>query len=172
VDDTLLVLRWTLRYSRAVTTRGIEKLKEERIPFQVLTYAPNDAKGARAAAGALALPEEITVKSLVFQADDRSYLFALMASDGTVSEKKLARVAGRRRVSPALPRDAERVTGYEIGGISPLGAKRPLPVVLDREAAAHPDVAINAGARGTLVRLATPDLIRITGAVVADIRVE
>ena len=154
-----------------MTTRGLERLKQEGIPFEALFYHP-DETGVRFAAQRLGLRAEIMIKTLVFRADDHSFLLALMGGDGTVSEKKLARVSGHKQVSPASPRDAERVTGYEIGGIGPLGVKRALPVFLDRALVAEPSVVINAGARGTLVRLATSDLIRATGASIADLRVE
>lgn len=154
-----------------MTTRGLERLKQEGIPFEALSYRP-DETGVRFAAQRLGLRDEIVIKTLVFRADDHSFLLALMGGDGTVSEKKLARVSGHKQVSPASPRDAERVTGYEIGGIGPLGVKRALPVFLDRALVAEPSVVINAGARGTLVRLATSDLIRATGASIADLRVE
>ena len=154
-----------------MTTRGLERLKQEGIPFEALFYHP-DETGVRFAAQRLGLRAEIMIKTLVFRADDHSFLLALMGGDGTVSEKKLARVSGHKQVSPASPRDAERVTGYEIGGIGPLGVKRALPVFLDRALVAEPSVVINAGARGTLVRLATSDLIRAIGASIADLRVE
>jgi Cys-tRNA(Pro) deacylase len=154
-----------------MTTRGLERLKQEGIPFEALSYRP-DETGVRFAAQRLGLRAEIMIKTLVFRADDHSFLLALMGGDGTVSEKKLARVSGHKQVSPASPRDAERVTGYEIGGIGPLGVKRALPVFLDRALVAEPSVVINAGARGTLVRLATSDLIRAIGASIADLRVE
>ena len=89
-----------------------------------------------------------------------------------VSEKKLAKASGHKRVSPAAPRDAERVTGFQIGGIGPFGLKQPLPVLLDETTAQHDEIVINAGARGTMIRLSTADLIRITGARIVDIRVE
>ncbi len=152
-----------------MTTRGIERLNKLGIPYQVLTY-DHQKKGARYAAVVLDLPLEIVIKSLVFRADDGSFLFALMSGDGNVSEKKLARACGHKRVAPASPHDAQRVTSYLVGGISPLGAKKQLPVFLDRTIAAHPEVVINAGARGTLVRLALKDLIELTAATVADIR--
>ncbi|MEA3239386.1 MAG: aminoacyl-tRNA deacylase [Candidatus Bipolaricaulota bacterium] len=154
-----------------MTTRGIEYLNKRGIPYQILTYH-HEAKGAKYAAQALDLPLEIVIKSLVFQADNGSFLFALMSGDGNVSEKKLARASKHKRVAPASPHDARRITSYLVGGISPLGTKRELPVFLDRTVASHTEVVINAGARGTLVRLATTDLIDATHAIIADIRVE
>ncbi len=154
-----------------MTTRGLERLKEAQVPFEELTYRP-DEEGVRFAARRLGLDEDTVIKTLVFRSDSQEFLFALMGGDGNVSEKKLARASGHKQVSPASPRDAERISGYEIGGISPLGAKRRLPVVLDRALTEHASVVINAGARGTLVRLAVLDLITLVDARVADIRVE
>ena len=154
-----------------MTTRGIEELKNVGVEFSVLSYRPEET-GAEYAARALGLPPREVIKSLVFQEDSGGFVFALIDGAGRVSGKKLARACGCKRVLPASPHDAERVTGYQVGGISPLGAKRALPVFLDAETAKNDTVVINAGARGTLVRLATADLIRITNATVADIRKE
>ena len=154
-----------------MTTRGIECLKEAGVPFEVLSYR-HEVRGAKPVADALNLPEEIVIKTIVFRAGDGSFLLALMGGDGTVSEKKLARAIGHKRVLPAAPRDAERVTGYQIGGIGPFGLKQPLPVFLDQAAAQHDKIVINAGGRGTMIRLATGDLVRLTDATVADIRIE
>lgn len=148
--------------------RGIQLLKECSIEHEILTY--RFVKGARAAADALNVPHETVVKSLVFRADDGSFLFALLGGDANVSLRNLGRASGHKHMEAAAPRDAERVTGYQVGGISPLGSRNPLPAFLDEATAQHPHVIINAGGRGTLVRLATSDLIRITRVEVADIR--
>lgn len=154
-----------------MATRGIQALRDRGITHEVLIYR-FDRKGARLAADTLGLDHGEVLKSLVFRADDDSFLFALIAGDGNVSERKLGRAVGHKHIEPAAPHDAERVTGYLTGGISPFGSRRTLPVVLDETAARRPTLVINAGARGTLVRLATSDLIAATGASVADIRTE
>lgn len=148
--------------------RGIELLNNQGIACEVLTY--RFVKGARAAADALDVPHETVVKSLVFRADDGSFLFALLGGDANVSLRNLGRASGHKHVEAAAPRDAERVTGYQVGGISPLGSRATLPVYLDEATASHDSLIINAGGRGTLVRLATPDLIEVTAATVADFR--
>jgi len=152
-----------------VTTRGIYALRDAGIEHEILTYRYVEI-GARIAADAIGLPHEIVLKSLVFRADDGSFLFALIGADGNVSTRSLGRATGHKHVKAAAPRDAERVTGYRVGGISPLGSRHTLPVVLDGAAAAHRLLVLNAGARGTLVRLAASDLIRTLDASVADIR--
>ncbi|MGD9676436.1 MAG: YbaK/EbsC family protein [Candidatus Bipolaricaulia bacterium] len=144
-------------------------LRERGIPHDVLVYR-YDKKGTGPAADALGLPHDDVVKSLVFRTDAGGYLFALMAGDATVSVRKLGRATGHKTVEPAAPRDAERLTGYLIGGMSPLGSRQTLPVILDETTAARPYIILNAGARGTLVRLATSDLVAVTGAILADLR--
>lgn len=154
-----------------MATRGVQVLRERGVAHEVLVYR-FDRKGARLAADALGLDPAEVLKSLVFRADDGTFLFVLIAGDESVSERKLGRATGHKHVEPAAPHDAERVTGYLTGGISPFGSRRTLPAVLDAAAARRPSLVINAGARGTLVRLATADLIAVAGAVIADIRVE
>jgi Cys-tRNA(Pro)/Cys-tRNA(Cys) deacylase len=152
-----------------VATRGIQLLKELGVEFDVLTYR-YDKMGARIAAEAIDQPEDIVLKSLVFRADDKSFAFALVSGNASISTRNLGRVSGHKHMEAAAPRDAQRVTGYQVGGISPLGSRTILPVFLDETTATNDHLIINAGGRGTLVRLATSDLIRITGATVADIR--
>jgi Cys-tRNA(Pro)/Cys-tRNA(Cys) deacylase len=153
-----------------MSTRGIYVLREANVPHEILEYR-YDRVGARLAAAAVGRPEAEVLKSLVFCGDDE-FFFVLVASDAEVSTRKVGRATGHKHVEPAAPRDAQRVTGYLVGGISPLGARQPLPILLDEAAARRPHLVINAGARGTLVRLATADLIAVTGAVLADVRVE
>jgi Cys-tRNA(Pro)/Cys-tRNA(Cys) deacylase len=150
-------------------TRGLHLLRTRGIEHEVLTYR-YVRMGARIAADAIGLPREIVLKSLVFNADDGSFLFVLVGGDGSVSSRKLGRATGYKHVEPASVRDAERMTGYQVGGISPLGAKRSLLVVLDEATARYPSLVVNAGARGTLVRLATRDLVELTDALIADVR--
>jgi Cys-tRNA(Pro) deacylase len=154
-----------------MTTRGIEQLKTAHIEYVRLDYEPLEG-GIRYAAKVLGLPSHVVVKSLVFESDGGEFLFALMTGDGHVSTKKLARVTACKRVEPASPHDAERITGYRVGGISPLGAKRALRIVLDERALHEPQLVINAGDRGVLVRLNTPDLVALLRPRIADIRVE
>jgi Cys-tRNA(Pro)/Cys-tRNA(Cys) deacylase len=152
-----------------MTTRGIYALRDAGIEHEVLTYR-YVKMGARIAADAVDLPPEIVLKSLVFRADDGSFLFALIGGNASVSTRSLGRATGHKHVEAAAPRDAEHITGYRIGGISPLGSRHALPVVLDERAATHPSLVLNAGGRGTLVQLATEDLIHILNASVAEIR--
>jgi Cys-tRNA(Pro)/Cys-tRNA(Cys) deacylase len=153
-----------------VTTRGIEQLRARGIPFERLDYDPIE-KSVRYAAAVLDLPQSRVLKSVVFASNAGRFVFALMAADGNVSAKKLARAVGAKRMAPASPRDAQRITGYRIGGISPLGARERLPVVLDVRASREPWLVLNAGDRGVLVRLGTSDALTVLTPLIADIRI-
>src|SRR6185437_5071129 len=119
-------------------------------------YRSDDA--AAWAAEALQIEPERMFKSLVAVAGDR-HVFALLPASADLSLKRLAAAAGAKHAQMAVPRDAERLTGYQVGGISPLGARRALPVFLDASAEGFGLVCLNAGARGLIVELATGDLV-------------
>jgi Cys-tRNA(Pro)/Cys-tRNA(Cys) deacylase len=150
-------------------TRGSTELRRAGIDHRVLEY-PYESGGAVAerAAEQVGVPAERVFKSLVASLGDE-LVFALLPATAELSPKKLAAAAGAKAARMADPRDAERATGYQVGGISPLGSKRPLRVFLDQSASGHSEICLNAGQRGVLVELATDDLIRLTGAVPADL---
>jgi Cys-tRNA(Pro)/Cys-tRNA(Cys) deacylase len=108
-------------------------------------------------------------KSLVARAGDE-FVFALVPAASELSLKKLASAAGAKHAAMANPRDAERVTGYQVGGISPLGSRRRLRVFLDSGAERFDCVCLNAGNRGHIVEVATADLVKATGALVHALR--
>ena len=93
-------------------------------------------------------------KSLVARADEE-LVFALLPATSELSLKKLAAAAGAKHAQMAPPRDAERATGYQLGGISPLGSRRPLRVFVDESALGFERICLNAGGRGKIVELAT-----------------
>ncbi|HYM84662.1 MAG TPA: Cys-tRNA(Pro) deacylase [Candidatus Dormibacteraeota bacterium] len=120
------------------------------------------------AAAALGVPAERIFKTLVASVDDRLIL-ALVPVSAELDLKRLADAAKGRRASMAEPAAAERATGYVVGGISPLGGRRPMPAVVDASALDHPSVLVSAGRRGLQVELAPTDLVRLTRATVAPI---
>jgi Cys-tRNA(Pro)/Cys-tRNA(Cys) deacylase len=107
-------------------------------------------------------------KSLVARAGDE-LVFALVPATSELSLKKLATAAGAKHAAMADPRDAERATGYQVGGISPLGSRRALRVFLDAGAERVERICLNAGNRGHIVEVATADLIALTAAEVRDL---
>jgi len=108
------------------------------------------------------------LKTLIVKADGKPACVVL-ASDREVSMKKLAAALGAKSAEMAPVPEAERITGYKVGGVSPFGQKKRLPTVIDAAAAALPEVFVNGGQRGLQVRLAPADLVRLLGAKVAAV---
>jgi Cys-tRNA(Pro)/Cys-tRNA(Cys) deacylase len=107
------------------------------------------------------------LKTLMAKADD-NVVCVLMPSNRDVNFKKLAAAANAKSAAMLPPTDAERLTGYHIGGISPFGQKRPAPVYLEKTVLAFPSVFVNGGQRGLQIELATKDLARVLKAVAAE----
>jgi Cys-tRNA(Pro)/Cys-tRNA(Cys) deacylase len=152
-------------------TRGTTELGRAGVEHRVLTYAYRSGGSAgEKAAEALDVAPERMLKSLVARAGEE-LVFALVPVSGELSLKKLAAAAGSKSAAMATPADAERATGYQVGGISPLGSRRRLPVFVEQAAVAHPQVFVNGGGRGVIVELAAADLIALTEATAADLTV-
>ena len=130
---------------------------------------PPDAESyGEAAADALGVPRERLFKTLLAEVDG-ALTVAVVPVSGSLDLKALAAAAGGKKARMADARDAERATGYVVGGISPLGHRRRLPTVVDSSASAFPTVYVSAGRRGLQIELAPADLVRLTGAALADI---
>jgi Cys-tRNA(Pro)/Cys-tRNA(Cys) deacylase len=151
-----------------MSTRAIRLLTRAGIPFEVLIYTHVE-KGARCAAEATGVPLEQTVKTLVVALEEGRHALALMSGDRQLSTRRLARALGVKRAAMAQGADAERLTGYKLGGISPFGTQRRLPVVMAQELLRHPWVLINAGQRGSMLRMAPEEIRRALAAQVAEI---
>jgi Cys-tRNA(Pro)/Cys-tRNA(Cys) deacylase len=136
-----------------------------------MRYAYRADGGALQAAADLDVEPARMFKSLVARAGDE-LVFALVAADAALAPKKLAAAAGVKHAALAESRDAERATGYQVGGISPLGSRKQLRVFLDASAEEFDRICLNAGNRGHIVEVATADLVRLTEATVADLRAE
>jgi Cys-tRNA(Pro)/Cys-tRNA(Cys) deacylase len=150
-------------------TRGTTRLRAAGIEHRLHRYRYQAGAGAaEQAAEALDVEPERMFKSLVARAGEAA-VFALVPAGRELSLKRLAAAAGVRSARMAEPRDAERLTGYQVGGISPLGSRRALPVYLDRSALDHEQICLNAGGRGLIVELRTADLVAVTGAMAAEL---
>ena len=149
-------------------TRGITLLRAEGVEHTVHTYPYKAHAAALHAAAALSVEPRLMLKSLVFAAGD-GFAFALVAADAELSLRAAARALGAKSARMATRAEAERQTGYQVGGISPLGSRRKLPVLLDGGVAGHDRLWLNAGGRGVIVELGAADLRRLTGAVTAPI---
>lgn len=150
-----------------MSTRGIKLLEQRGVAFEVVEYLYKQ-KGAGRAAEAAGWSEDQVIKSLVVTAG-RDFWFALVPSHRELSLKKLARLLGVKSVEMAAVRDAERLTGYVEGGISPFGSYTALPVLMEETVLEHDRVLINGGHRGVLVAMSPWDLQELLSARVEDV---
>ena len=145
-------------------------LNARGVAFELHTYDydPGADRIGLQAAEALGAPPRSVLKTLVVKVDGKPAC-VLLASDREASLKKVATAFGGKAATMAPPAEAERITGYKVGGISPFGQRRSLPTVIDSAAMSEPYVFVNGGQRGLQIRLDPADLVRATGATVADV---
>jgi Cys-tRNA(Pro) deacylase len=136
-------------------------LRSHRVAFTEHSYDYIEHGGTAVPAESLGVPEHEVVKTLVMQDEQARPLMVLMHGDRKVSTKNLARQAGRKSIAPCTPEAAERHSGYPVGGTSPFGTRKPLPVYMERSITELEAVYINGGRRGLLVRLRTEELLRV-----------
>lgn len=142
-------------------TPAIRVLRAAGAPFTEHPYRYEDHGGTRVPARELGVPEHAVVKTLVMETDTGAPLIVLMHGDLEVSTKQLARSIGCKHVQPCRPEVANRHSGYLVGGTSPFGTRKSMPVYIERTILALPRLYINGGARGFLVGIAPADLVRV-----------
>jgi Cys-tRNA(Pro) deacylase len=142
-------------------TPAIHFLKSRKVAFEEHPYRYEERGGTAVSSRELGVDEHSVIKTLVMEDEAKRPLIVLMHGDREVSTKNLARQIGRKSVAPCSPGAAERHTGYLVGGTSPFGTRKALPVFLEQSIAGLPKIYINGGARGLLVSLAPADLIRV-----------
>ncbi len=144
-------------------------LKAKGIAFSQHEYEYVEHGGTEVPARALGVPEHHIVKTLVMEDDARKPLIVLMHGDRKVSTRNLARQAGRKSIEPCKPEVAQRHTGYQVGGTSPFGTRKPVPVYAERSILAIPEIYINGGRRGLLVKLRSAELERALAPTLVDV---
>ena len=152
-------------------TPAVEVAREAGVAFEILEYThdPGAEGYGVEAAEALHLDPALVFKTLVAKLDGRALAVGIVPVGARLDLKALAATLGARKAEMAPPAEAERATGYVVGGISPLGQKRRLATALDASALLHETIYVSAGRRGTEIALAPGDLVRLTGAQVAEI---
>lgn len=125
--------------------------------------------GTTVSSASLGVPEHEVVKTLVMEDEDRQPLIVLMHGDRKVATKDLARQAERKRIEPCKPEVAQRHTGYPVGGTSPFGMRKPLPVYVERSVLDMPYLYINGGRRGFLLRIRAGDLLKAVNPTPVDV---
>jgi Cys-tRNA(Pro) deacylase len=142
-------------------TMAIRVLRQNKVDFSPHLYPYEERGGTRVSSAALGVDEHAVIKTLIFEDDAKKPLCVLMHGDREVSAKNLARHIGTKSVAPCAPEVADRHSGYQVGGTSPFGLKRAMPVYCEASIAGLPRIYINGGARGFLVGIAPADLVRV-----------
>ncbi|MDZ7673955.1 MAG: YbaK/EbsC family protein [Acidimicrobiales bacterium] len=139
------------------------------VSYETIEYdVPPDGSFGDAVVASLGIEPAATGKTLVAAADDQ-FVVAVVAVDTRLDLKALARAAGAKKARLSEPADAERVTGFVVGGIAPLGHQRRLELFVDEALVAHGTVHVSGGRRGLELTLSAGDLLEVTGATVAPL---
>jgi len=157
-------------------TRDIKKtnaaryLDEREIAYELIQYESDlDDLSAERAADDIGMPREKVYKTLVTRGDKTGIIEACLPAGRELDLKALAAASGNKSVTMAAVKELTALTGYVRGGCSPICGKKDYPVYLFSDAVKYEKIAVNAGARGLLFLISPLDLIRVTGAVLADI---
>ncbi len=157
--------------AREPVTQAARALRAAGIPFQGHPYPYVDGGGTAQVAHALGVDDHLVIKTLIMEDEAGHPMIVLMHGDCQVSTKDLARLLGVKQVRPCDPKTAERHTGYLIGGTSPFGTRRPMPVYCEATIAELPRIYINGGKRGYIVSLATADALGLLAATLVRVAV-
>ena len=142
-------------------TTAVRELRANKVEFTDHPYEYEEKGGTAASARELGVPEHAVVKTLVMEDEDKRPLVVLMHGDLKVSTRELARIIGVKAVSPCSPETANRHSGYIVGGTSPFGTRRKMPVYMEESILELPKIYINGGRRGYLVGISPQDVARV-----------
>jgi Cys-tRNA(Pro)/Cys-tRNA(Cys) deacylase len=153
-------------------TPAVRALEAAGVSFSLHEYRHDPSAGAfgEEAASALGLDPDRVFKTLLVSADG-ALAVAIVPVKRRLSPKAVAAALGAKRVDLAAPADAQRITGYVVGGISPFGQRRALPTVIDETCEQHDAIFVSGGRRGLEVCVSPADLIRLLDAITAPIAV-
>ena len=142
-------------------TNAVRFLKGKKVNFNHYFYTYKKEDVAKGAAIEVGVSAHEVVKTLVMEDENKEPLMILMHGDMRVSTKRLARKIGKKTVKPTDRKTAEKMTGYLVGGISPFGTRKELPVYVEETILYLPLIYINGGRRGFLIEIAPSDLLRV-----------
>lgn len=149
------------KHAHAPETPATQFLRTQKVAFSTHLYAYEEHGGTAVSARELNVDEHAVVKTLVFENETGQPFIVLMHGDRKVSAKELARQAGCKKVEPCKPEVAHRHTGFLVGGTSPFGTRKKMPIFLEQTILDLPLIYINGGKRGFLVGIHPHDLLRV-----------
>jgi Cys-tRNA(Pro) deacylase len=157
---------------KRAATPATDFLAREGVDYSEHHFEYVEHGGTSVSSSALGVPEHHVVKTLVMETGEGDPLIVLMHGDRKVSTKELARRAGVKRIFPCKPEVAERHSGYLVGGTSPFGTRRSMPVYLERSVLHLPRIYINGGRRGYLLGMDPAELARVLSPILVDVALE
>ena len=149
-------------------TNAVKWLRAQEVEFEVLTYDFTEI-GAEHAAAAVSEPLEAVCKTLVVRARGKHYWMAIIPGDQRFDAKRMAAALNEKEVDLAPQEEAEKLTGYRVGGISPFAQRHQPHVVIEESLLALDQIVLNGGKRGVLVKLKTEDVVRLLEAQTGDL---
>jgi Cys-tRNA(Pro) deacylase len=157
--------------ARLTVTAAVRVLREHGVAFTHHPYDYEARGGTAVSARELGVDEHAVIKTLVMQDDAARPLVVLMHGDREVSTKALARLLHVKSIEPCPPAVADRHSGYQVGGTSPFGTRKAMPVYAERSIASLPYLYVNGGRRGYLVGMTALDLMRVLNPTLVDVAI-
>lgn len=157
---------------KAPETPATQFLRAHGVSFSNHLYEYEEHGGTQVSSRELGVDEHAVVKTLVFEDEAAQPLIILMHGDCKVSAKELARQAGCKKVEPCRPEVANRHTGFLVGGTSPFGTRKKMPVYVEKTVLDLPLIYINGGRRGYLVGIDPKEILRVLQAKPVDVALE
>lgn len=157
---------------KAPVTPAVRALRAAGVVFTDHLYDYEEKGGTAVSARELGVDEHSVVKTLVMENEDKQPMVVLMHGDKQVSTKELARVIGVKGIQPCNPETATRHSGYMVGGTSPFGMRKQMPVYMEKSILDLPTIYINGGKRGYLVGLAPADVTKVLAPRLVSIAIE
>jgi Cys-tRNA(Pro) deacylase len=152
-------------------TNAVRVLREHGVEYSDHPYDYEPRGGTAVSARELGVDEHAVIKTLIMEDERRQPMIVLMHGDREVSTKNLARLLSVKHVAPCAPTVADRHSGYQVGGTSPFGTRKAMPVYMERSIATLPYVYVNGGRRGYLVGMRPTELMRVLNPALVDVAV-
>jgi Cys-tRNA(Pro) deacylase len=150
-----------MAHDKTPMTPAVRALRQAGVEFTDHLYMYVEHGGTSTFATESGVEEHLVIKTLVMEDESKKPLVVLMHGDREISTKELARVLGVKSVRPCAPETAERHSGYQVGGTSPFGLRKPMPIYVEETILGLPRIYINGGKRGFLVSLEPKELVRV-----------
>ncbi|EIJ41125.1 ybaK/ebsC protein [Beggiatoa alba B18LD] len=153
-------------------TPAIRALRDAHVEIEHHLYDYVEKGGTTVSAQALGVPEHSVIKTLIMEDEHKKPLIILMHGDKEVSTKQLARLLAVKQIKPCSPDTANKHSGYLVGGTSPFGTRKPMPVYMEESILQLPKIYLNGGKRGYLVSLNPQDVVRVLKPTLVNVAVD